>query len=149
MSAKNPYKSLGKYITQIKERKALSFLCAATVGRKVNKEDIEILDKNHYRVIDPNESFYYYDGPLDDKTREFCATLLLQGKFYSQEEIDYLSSRLGYNVDLYCGSYGCRHQWKRARIKGKIQDGTLDESLIADKSDANKAIRNQPENLRG
>ena len=147
-SKMNPYSSLGKHITMIKEKRALAFLCNDNVGFKVNKDDIEVLDKNHYKEIDPNKSFYYYDGPLDDKTREFCATLLLQGKFYSQEEIDYMSARLGYNVDLYCGSYGCRHQWKRARIKGKIQDGTLDESLIADKSDANKAIKNQPENLR-
>lgn len=143
------FKGLGKYIRKISEAKALAFLCNSKIGKRVSKEDVEILDKNHYKEIDPNKSFYYYDGPLDDKTREFCATLLLQGKFYSQEEINYLSSRLGYNVDLYCGSYGCRHQWKRARIKGKIQDGTLDESLIADKSDANKAIKNQPENLRG
>lgn len=145
----NPYASLGKYITKVKENKALSFLCNEKVGMKVGKENIEVIDKNHYKDIDPNKSFYYYDGPLDDKTREFCATILLQGKFYSQEEIDYLSSRLGYNVDLYGGSYGCRHQWKRARIKGKIQDGTLDESLIATTSDANTAIKNQPENLRG
>ncbi len=145
----NPFESLGKYITQLKETKALSFLCNSKIGLKVNKEDVEIIDINHYAKIDPNKSFYYYDGPLDDKTRNFCATLLLQGKFYSQKEIDYLSNRLGYNVDLYCGSYGCRHQWKRARIKGKIQDGTLDESLLATNSDANKAIKEQPENLRG
>ena len=146
---KNPFASIGKYITKQKEDKALSFLCSELIGTKVSKEDIEIIDKNHYATIDPNKSFYYYDGPLDDKTRAFCATLLLQGKFYSQKEIDYLSSRLGYNVDLYMGSYNCRHQWKRARIKGKIQDGTLDEGLLATNSDANKAIKEQPENLRG
>lgn len=145
----NPYSSLGKYVRQQKEKKALAFLCSAKVGKKVNKEDVEILDKNHYAKIDPNTSFYYYDGPLDVKTREFCATLLLQGKFYSQSEIDYLSRNLGYNVDLYCGSYGCRHQWKRARIKGKIQDGTLDESLIADNADARVAIRAQSPELKG
>lgn len=145
----NPFASLGKHVVKQKENKALSFLCSDKVGVKVRKDDIEVLDKNHYKDIDPNKSFYFYDGPLDDKTRGFCATLLLQGKFYSQGEIDYLSERLGYNVDLYCGSYGCRHQWKRARIKGKIQSGTLDENLIAGKSDANKAIKEQPENLRG
>lgn len=145
----NQFLGLGKYVTKIKENKALAFLCNDKVGMKVNKEDIEILDKNQYADIDPNISFYYYDGPLDVKTREFCATLLLQGKFYSQEEIDYLSSKLGYNVDLYCGSYGCRHQWKRARIKGKIQDGTLDESLIADNADARVAIRAQSPELKG
>lgn len=145
----NNFSSLGKYILKLKENKALSFLCSDKVGLKVNKEDIEIIDKNHYSKIDPNKSFYFYDGPMDEKTRPFCAELLIQGKFYSQEEIDYLSNRLGYNVDLYHGSYGCRHQWKRARIKGKIQDGTLDKGLIATNGDANKAINKQPENLRG
>ena len=145
----NPFASIGKYLVKQKEDKALAFLCSDKIGQKVSKDDIEIIDKNHYASIDPNKSFYYYDGPLDDKTRSFCATLLLQGKFYSQKEIDYLSSRLGYNVDLYMGSYNCRHQWKRARIKGKIQDGTLDEGLIATNTDANKAIKEQPANLRG
>lgn len=145
----NPFESLGNYVTKLKESKALAFLCNDKIGMKVNKDDFEVLDKNHFAKIDPNKSFYFYDGPLDDKTRDFCATLLVQGKLYSQKEIDYLSTMLRYNVDLYCGSYGCRHQWKRARIKGKIQDGTLDESLIANKSDANQAIKQQPENLRG
>lgn len=145
----NPFASLGKYVAQQREKKALAFLCNDKVGLKVSKEDVEVLDRNNYVDIDPNKSFYYYDGPLDVKTREFCATLLLQGKFYSQSEIDYLSSNLGYNVDLYMGSYGCRHQWKRARIKGKIQDGTLDEGLIADNSDARVAIRAQSPELRG
>lgn len=82
----NPFASIGKYLVKQKEDKALAFLCSDKIGQKVSKDDIEIIDKNHYASIDPNKSFYYYDGPLDDKTRAFCATLLLQGKFYSQKK---------------------------------------------------------------
>lgn len=84
---------------------------------------IEILEPNQFANIDPNESFYYYDGPLDENTRDFCRTTLLIGKFFRQEDIDKLSSKAGYNVDLYMGSFNCRHKWVRARIKGQIING--------------------------
>lgn len=145
----NDFKGLGDYVKKLSQQRALKFLKNDKVGIKVNKEDIEVIEPHQYAEIDPNESYYYYDGPLDEKTREFCLEMLIQGKFYSQAEIDYLSANLGYNVDLYCGSYNCRHTWKRARIKGRIKDGTLDKSSIATNADARKAASKQPPELRG
>lgn len=86
-------------------------------------EIIEITDKDEFAEIDPNESFYYYDGPLDEKTRDFCKEILLTSKFFRQDDIDKLSTRAGYDVDLFFGSYNCRHTWKRARIKGQLKEG--------------------------
>lgn len=142
------YKALGDHIKKLNQAKMLRAFSSNKFGRKVNREDIEIIDPNHYADIDPNESFYFYDGPLDEKTRNFCVEMLIQGKLYTQEEMDYLSSLLGYNVELYCGSFNCRHQWKRARVKGKIQDGTLDQSVIAKGSDARKASKAQSPELK-
>lgn len=145
----NPFSGLQAHIQKMSKDKILAFLSSDKIGKKVNRDDVEIIDPTQYAALDPNESFYYYDGPLDDKTRDFCQAMLLQGKFYSQFEIDRLSSILGYDVDLYCGSFNCRHQWKRARIKTAIQDGTLDKGLIANGNDARSVARHQPEDLRG
>lgn len=106
------------------ERKVLSLI--SNIGIKLEDNlELEIIDKNNFSSIDPNTVYYYYDGPLDDKTRNFCAELLLLGKFFTQKDIDNLSKASGYNVDLYNGSYNCRHKWKMARIKGRISEGYI------------------------
>ena len=143
------YKGLRLHIIKLKQEKILKFLLNESIGKKVHKDQIEIINVNNYANIDPNASYFYYAGPLDEKTRDFCAEMLVAGKLYSQEEMDYLSFQLGYNVDLYMGSYNCRHRWVRARIKGKIKDGTLDESLIADNTDARNAADAQSGALKG
>ena len=110
------------------ENAAILFLKQNNIG--VQFEDgYEIVKEGQqeFAEIDPNMSFYYYDGPLDEKTRGFCKTLLSLDRYFTQADIDKLSRRSGYNVDLYNGSFGCRHQWKRARIKGKIKEGYIPE----------------------
>ena len=69
------------------------------------------------RIPEPGEDYYYYSGPLDNKTRNFCRLMLAIDKVFSQEEIDKISEELGYDVLRYCGSYNCRHQWIRFRGK--------------------------------
>lgn len=56
-------------------------------------------------------TYYYYNGPLDAKTRSFCRLMLKIDKVFSEEEINKISEELGYSVLEYCGSFGCRHQW--------------------------------------
>ncbi len=90
--------------------------------------EIEHLSSNQFADVDPDELFWYYDGPLDDKTREFCVELLILGKFFRQSDIDKLSSKAGYDVDSYKGSFGCRHKWKLARIKGRIKEGYIPDT---------------------
>lgn len=98
---------------------------SSNFGRKLpDGLELELItDRLTLKELDPNTVFYYYDGPLDDKTRDFCRELLILGKFFTQEDIDKLSNKSGYDVDLYFGSFNCRHRWKFARIKGKIRDG--------------------------
>lgn len=120
-------KTLNEYWSN-KSQKIIS--CIAELGFKLEDNiELEIIDVNmSTESIDSNTVYYYYDGPLDEKTREFCAKILLMGKFFTQDDIDKLSNKAGYDVDLYMGSYNCRHKWKRARIKGKIQDGYVPEN---------------------
>ena len=118
------------------EQQILSFLQDEGVG--VKKENLILHDEENVQDgvhifaqkkkfirndIDPNTPFYYYSGPLDDKTRPFCKALLKLDKLFSQDDINRLSRYVGYNVDLYFGGFNCRHKWQRARIKGKLQKG--------------------------
>lgn len=113
---------------ELGQRRALEYASNPRVGVRMSEADWEDCDGAvELAAVDPNATFYYYDGPLDDRTRPFCAELLALGKLFSQDDMDYLSLRLGYDAFLYCGSFGCRHAWKRARIKGRIQEGFVPE----------------------
>lgn len=51
-----------------------------------------------------------YVGPLDDKTREFCAEHV--GKVYTIDEILDLDNGQGLPVLTNMGGYNCRHEWR-------------------------------------
>lgn len=70
------------------------------------------------REKEPGMNYYYYSGPLDEKTRDFCKYLLKLDKVFSEEEIDFMTSIIGYSVIKYAGSYNCRHRW--IKFRGKI-----------------------------
>lgn len=65
---------------------------------------------------------YSYEGPEDDRNRDFCARLLEMNKLWSRSEIESMSMRLGYSVwDRRGGwwtkpdgthSVSCRHNWQ-------------------------------------
>lgn len=107
----------------------------------VNK--VELAKKK--KGIDPNTSFYYYDGPFDDKTRPFCQALLRMNKFWDQLDLDLLSNKLGYSVFLYEGGFNCRHVWKRARIKQKLIEGIVPDQ--PDFEDRDRAASKQQKGL--
>lgn len=69
------------------------------------------------RPVKKGENYYYYSGPLDDKTRPFCKQMLSYDKVVSETDIDILSNYLDYDVKLYKGSYNCRHKWVKFRGK--------------------------------
>lgn len=64
---------------------------------------------------------YSYEGPKDDRNRDFCARLLDMDKLWSRSEIESMSMRMGYSVwDRRGGwwtkpngthSISCRHDW--------------------------------------
>jgi hypothetical protein len=62
-------------------------------------------------------AYFYYSGPLDEKTRAFCKLMLSIDKVFSEDDISVMSIELGYDVEKYRGSYNCRHKWIRFRGK--------------------------------
>jgi hypothetical protein len=72
---------------------------------------------------------YSYDGPQDEKNRDFCAQLLKLNRLYSRSDIERMSERLGYSVwDRRGGWFTqpdgearpyCRHQWNALRVVKK------------------------------
>lgn len=64
-------------------------------------------------------TYWYYSGPLDNKTRPFCKRMLQIDKVFSDEEIGRISEELGYDVLAYAGVtfFNCRHKWIRFRGK--------------------------------
>ena len=102
-----------------------SYVSHKYIGKPAkNVEAYEILDDKQTfkdRIAKPGEVYYYYDGPLDEKTREFCRYILKLDKVFTISEIGYMSTQLGYNVYQYQGSYNCRHIWRKFR--GKLLPG--------------------------
>ncbi len=85
----------------------------------IKRSDVEVIplefaDRNAIK----GEDYYYFDGPLDEKTRPFCRKLLTMDKVVSSVDIDILTNYLNYDVLKYKGSYNCRHRW--VKFRGKI-----------------------------
>lgn len=94
------------------------FVSSKQVGRdKRFVEAYEILKDEFDRALEEGETYYYYIGPDDEKTRDFCKYMLKLDKVFSSDEILFMSERLGYSVAQYKGSYNCRHRWVRFRGK--------------------------------
>lgn len=66
---------------------------------------VEVPDTFADRKPQEGESYYYYSGPNDDKTRKFCKRMLKIDKVFSTTDIDILSNYLDYDVLKYKGSY--------------------------------------------
>lgn len=97
----------------------------ATHGIAVNKVEAHELIRDEFLSIrdrEPGEVYYYYDGPDDHKTREFCKYILKLNKLFSTDDIQFMSDRLGYDVKKYKGAYNCRHRW--VAFRGKYLIGT-------------------------
>ena len=64
---------------------------------------------------------YSYEGPRDNRNRDFCRRLLDMDKFFSRSDIETMSARLGYSVWDRRGGWwtkpngnhspSCRHRW--------------------------------------
>ena len=78
----------------------------------------EIPEQFANRKPQEGTNYYYYSGPLDEKTRDFCKQMLKYDKVVSEVDIDILSNYLNYDVKKYKGSYNCRHSW--VKFRGKI-----------------------------
>jgi hypothetical protein len=104
-----------KWIANFKVEHAL-FNLFSTKG--IPKSEVqEIKEEFADRKPKEGETYYYYSGPLDDKTRPFCKQMLAYDKVVSSVDIDILSNYLDYDVKKYNGSYNCRHSWVKFRGK--------------------------------
>lgn len=95
------------------EREVLFHLSKIGIEKSKVEESTEDFD----RLPKKGQEYYYYLGPLDEKTRPFCKKMLEMGKVFSKAEIDKLSKYLKYDVLEFVGAYNCRHQWVRFRGK--------------------------------
>jgi len=59
------------------------------------------------------ETIFYYEGPVDDKTRDVCRRAVSEsGQGLTIDEIN----SLGYVDFANRGGYNCRHQWRKALV---------------------------------
>lgn len=77
---------------------------------------IEVKEEFGYKP-QKGTDYFYYSGPLDDKTRPFCKLMLGIDKVWSEDDIAVMSIELQYDVEKYRGSYNCRHKWVKFRGK--------------------------------
>lgn len=96
------------------EKRLFDFLNKRGIPRK---EIQELTEDFADRPKKEGEDYYYYTGPLDEKTRPFCKRLLALDKVISSLDLDILSNYLDYDVLKYKGSYNCRHKWVKFRGK--------------------------------
>jgi hypothetical protein len=61
---------------------------------------------------------YKYEGPRDEKNRDFCRDVMDKDLIYRKEDIDMMSfsgdnpmSKVNYSIFRYKGSYNCRHRF--------------------------------------
>ena len=85
-----------------------------TVGRRIVTEaytGANIYDRTvkYMQFTNANIELYFYDGPLDSKTRDVCqATLNDPRQATGWRLIDVQSSQTPFST---CGGYNCRHEW--------------------------------------
>lgn len=93
------------------------FACLQKYGVKRSSVE-QITEEFANRTPEEGRQYWYYSGPLDDKTRAFCKRMLTIAKVFSDEEIQKISDELNYDVLQFNGAYNCRHSW--IRFRGKI-----------------------------
>lgn len=119
-------------IADIKRLKCESNLLGLINKSGIPRNQIEVIkDEFADRKAEKGEKYYYYDGPLDEKTRPFCSQLLKMDKVISEIDIEILSTNLNYDVLKYEGSYNCRHKWVRFRGK-RISTPEITNRQISD-----------------
>ena len=89
------------------------------IERTLPKPLSEITDRTP-RTLE-QRIMYSYEGPRDNRNRDFCRRLLDMDKFYSRSDIETMSQRLGYSVWDRRGGWwtkpngvaspSCRHRW--------------------------------------
>lgn len=109
-------------IQQLKRTKFERDLLKLLRESGISRSKVEEIPEEFGRKPSKGQTYYYYTGPLDDKTRPFCAQILKMDKVFSEKEINKISKLLGYDVLEDKGAYNCRHNW--VKFRGKEISGT-------------------------
>lgn len=93
-----------------------------------SKSMLVIADESNFADQETAQTWYYYSGPLDEKTRPFCTELLRIDAFYRESDLNMLSKKVGYNVYDNSGGFNCRHTWNK--VKAKLKQETPSRGQI-------------------
>lgn len=113
---------------------------------KSKVEAFELLsDKQEFKdiTVKKGDEYYVYTGPAAE--RDFCVYMLKIDKVFSKEEINTLSTLMGYDVFEYepgpimkdggPGGPNCKHKWRRFRgkfiISGNVPTNRQIDVLIS------------------
>ena len=64
---------------------------------------------------EPDDTLYWYIGPVDGRTRDICLQQVSAGKLTEREIVN----NFGGSVLAYGGGYNCRHKWE---VAGKVSE---------------------------
>jgi len=90
-------------------------------------EAIELIDTEQFKdvKVNPGDEYYVFTGPAAE--RDFCKFMVKIDKVFSIDEINTLSTLMGYDVFEYQpgpimknggpGGPNCKHKWRRFRGK--------------------------------
>ena len=78
----------------------------------------------------PDETLYWYLGPVDGKTRDICLRYVSAGKI-TQDEI--LKLHNGQYSLAYGGGYNCRHGWEEAGTTSEFYEIDAGKKLKSEK----------------
>lgn len=101
----------GRYILKLIKKHGLG------IDRKEVEElsDIELADRKPQEGV----NYYYYSPETTQaNSRPFCIDMVSYAKVFSEDEINFLSYKLKYDVLKYRGGYNCKHSW--IKFRGKL-----------------------------
>ena len=73
---------------------------------------------------EPNDTLYWYIGPLDGRTRDICVRYMSADKVTQSEILNMVDGR--YSL-TYGGGYNCRHKWE---VAGKESEFTNPKEAV-------------------
>jgi hypothetical protein len=107
----------------------------STGANKVTESGVRVVEEKPSKVADIYVKYSYeviagMGKPIIETTRDFCRDLIRKDKLYTRDEIEKISSRVGYNVFEMRGGWmtkrgtdisvpHCRHQWQQVIVTRK------------------------------
>ena len=120
-----------KMFSEVNEDLVLNFM--TDKGRRLTETE-KFADEADITIPEPKMYWAYavkpgMGEPIQENTRPFCRHLIELDKYWTDDDLKEMSSQLGYDFQMYFGSYNCRHELKRVFIVGKAS--TISESSIS------------------